>query len=217
MQGDKVIGLFGGSFDPIHWGHINLALQIKELGKLDHVLLCPAATSPFKVDQPPKASGSDRLEMCRLVLEDVPGLEVTDMELQRGGVSYAIDTVRELGNVRLILAEDAWPRLHQWKEAEKLIQLAKPLTGSRHGNHPFDEPHLSLDSMKILKSGRHSTAVMEISSTEIRRRLYEGGHYLGHWVPGKVIDYIKHNKLYSETNHEETTSRPSKHCRSGHL
>lgn len=200
MQGKETIGLFGGSFDPIHWGHINLALQIKELGKLNRVLFCPAATSPFKVDQPPKAHGAHRLEMCHLALKDVPGLEVTDVEVQRGGVSYSIDTVRELGNVRLILAEDAWPRLHRWKEAEELIRVGKPLTGSRYGHHLFDETHLSPDSIKILRSGRLSTSIMEISSTEIRKRLYDGSHYLGHWVPGKVIDYIKHNKLYSGTS-----------------
>ncbi|MCP5510068.1 MAG: nicotinate (nicotinamide) nucleotide adenylyltransferase [Chlamydiales bacterium] len=205
MTGNRRIGLFGGTFDPIHFGHLNIALQLKDLAQLDKVLFCPTAISPFKMEQSPIASDIHRLKMCELALEGIEGCSVLDLEIKRQGVSYTIDTVKELGSgVYLMLAEDALPRLHLWKDAEALLRLAPPIIGSRHPNTQGYNPKLfSPDIQQLIENGRYQTRVMEISSTAIRQQLLAGGYYLGHMVPRKVLDYIHKHRLYSKEQYEE--------------
>ena len=219
MIKNQKIGLFGGSFDPIHFGHLNLALQIKRLAHLDKVLFCPAAVSPFKADNPPKVTATQRLRMCELALEDVPGCEVLDLEVKRGGVSYMIDTVNALSfPVHLILAADSLPTLHLWKDADKLIKLAPPLIGSRHSiSGSYDGDHFDVEGRQLIEKGRFKTQVMEISSTDIREMLGEGGHFLGHLMPRKVIDYIQKHQLYSRSKHEKRSTRAVESGLANHL
>ncbi len=212
------IGLFGGSFDPVHFGHLNIALQLKELAHLDEVLFCPAFVSPFKVEEAPLATGDQRLEMCKLALEGLEGCSVCDIEVRRGGTSYAIETVKALGRgVHLMLSEDALLRLHLWKDAEDLLKLAPPVIGLRHpvlgGYNPQG---FSADVQKLIENGRYKTRIMEISSTDIRRRLARGDYCLGHIMPRKVIDYIHKHRLYWES-HEKRSNRDIKSSCSNHL
>jgi nicotinate-nucleotide adenylyltransferase len=165
----KSVGFFGGTFDPIHFGHITLAVQLMEAHKLDEILFCPAFCSPFKTASPPIATAEHRSAMLKLAL-DLPQFKMTTIELDQGGCSYTIDTIRALHiqGIRLILSEEAALHLGKWKESEELIRLAPPLIGPRE---------------------------IHISSTEIRARLKKR-LYCGHLVPAKVLDYIHKHHLY---------------------
>ena len=166
-----MIGFFGGSFDPIHFGHIALAIDLLEAHKLKKVLFCPAFCSPFKAGRPPIASPEHRLAMLKLAL-DHPQFEITTLELDRRGPSYTIDTIHalQLKGLRLLLSEEAAAHLDKWKEAQELVRLAPPLIGPRQ---------------------------IPISSTQIRDRLKKR-LYCGHLVPAQVLKYIEIHGLYKE-------------------
>lgn len=187
----KTIGFFGGSFDPVHFGHLNLAVQLFEQFHLNEVLFCPAFCSPFKMDAPPIASPHHRLAMLRLCLEDFPQFKETSIEIERKGPSYTIDTIRALNEkdqrIHLLLSEDAAAGLDSWKEAKELLRIAPPLIGIR-----------SSDSSLKGKFKRHTAPmrIMEISSTEIRDRLKKN-LCCAHLVPLKALDYIRTHNLYS--------------------
>lgn len=166
----KIVGFFGGTFDPIHFGHLTLAIQLFEKHKLDEILFCPAFCSPHKTATPPETSGEHRLAMLRLALEAFPSqFHITTLELEREKLSYTVDTLRTLKTasqrLRLLLsdAED----LDTWKDPQELRRLAPPLMGPR----------------------------CPISSTDIRERLKKK-LCCAHLVPAKTLDYIQKNSLY---------------------
>lgn len=124
------IGIFGGSFNPIHLGHVRVAENaIKEL-ELDKLLVIPAAVSPFKTESK-AAEFYDRLEMAKAIFASLEKAEVDDRELKRGGVSYTIDTVKEIAvenpgaELYLIVGEDSVEGLPRWKNYEELMTLVK--------------------------------------------------------------------------------------------
>jgi len=180
----KKIGIFGGSFDPIHFGHLNLAIQMLEKAELDEILFCPALYSPFKEHHRPVASPEHRLAMLKLIL--TPFFRVTSIELDRPGPSFTIDTLRALasekGQYRLLLSEESAASFQKWKDATEIIQLAPPLVGSRSGRGQSLFPALQ-------------TPLFDISSTEVRRRLQKK-LYCKHLVPSIVLDYIMEFGLY---------------------
>lgn len=191
-------GFFGGSFDPIHLGHLNLALRIMEKKRLDQVIFCLSHVSPTKQQTPPVASAHHRLKMLQLALEDVHGCVLCDWEINRPPPSYTIDTVRSLkGDFHLLVAEDTAYRFGEWKEIEELLTIAPPFIGVRHG---FDHQKFNSlpDKIKLkVKEGMCQIPAMDISSTEIRERLKKK-LYCGHLVQGKVLDYIRQNTIYSQ-------------------
>ena len=194
----KTIGFFGGTFDPIHFGHINLAIQLFELHKLDQILFCPAYCSPFKEASPPSATPQQRLEMVRLAIEEIPHFRLSAYEIDRGDLSYTIDTLQHLqgesrGSVkfRLLLSEEEITHLDRWKDVQRLIKLAPPLIGCRSSS-AFEGP-----LAQSLRTAFTQTHMMEISSTEIRARLRKG-LYCGHLVPRKTLDYIRENEIYPD-------------------
>ena len=135
----KRIGIFGGSFDPIHYGHLHLAEEARCRAKLDQVLFIPAWVSPFKQDTQP-ADGSQRLEMVRMAIASNPGFSVSDMELKRREVSYTADTLRRCkamagGESRLyfITGTDAFLTIEQWYKSEELLRNYSFLIGTRPG------------------------------------------------------------------------------------
>lgn len=168
----KKIGFFGGSFDPVHFGHLALAIYVLEMHHLDQILFCPAACSPFKEATPPRASGEQRLQMLELALHGIHEFQAIDNEVKRGGISYTIDTLRELKRsdiqLRLILSEDTAKTLDKWKNAKDIVQIAPPLIGPN---------------------------TFPISSTEIRNRIKKN-LYCGHLVPQRTLEYIKDSSLY---------------------
>ncbi len=188
----KTIGFFGGTFDPIHVGHLFLALQLAEYHKLDQVLICPAFCSPFKKNHSPTASAKHRLEMVRLAVQEISCIQVLANEVEQEKISYTIDTIRSLPFARyyLLLSEESAASFMDWKDADELARLAPPLIGCRKGAGALP-PQLD-----YLKRGLTPTKSMEISSTEIRERL-KNRLYCGHLVPAKALDYIERYQLYS--------------------
>ncbi|MEM8727787.1 MAG: nicotinate-nicotinamide nucleotide adenylyltransferase [Chlamydiota bacterium] len=193
----KKIGFFGGSFDPVHLGHINLAVRILEKELVDKILFCPVHVSPTKRETPPIATPEQRLNILQLALEDVPGCDPYDGEISRPPLSYTIDTIRGLsGQVRLIVAEDTACGFNRWKEIDRLLETAPPIIGVRYG---FDRKKLNRLPEKIklqIKAGLIRIPALDISSTEIRDRLKKR-LYCGHLLQGKVLDYIHRNTIYS--------------------
>jgi len=201
----KKVGYFGGTFDPIHYGHLHLAIQFMERYHLDTVLFCPTSISPFKTDAVPTASARVRLEMLQLALSPIEKFRAIDLEVQKNEPAYTIDTMRQLvaqakqehvaREFYLLLAEDHLPLLHKWKEIDELIALAQPLVASRSGGTFALSPEASRELSHAVQKGRVEMPLLDISSSEIRRRL-SADLYCGHLVPEDVLDYIRVNRLY---------------------
>ena len=173
----KKKALFGGSFDPPHFGHLNLAIEMLERYQFEKVFWIPAARSPFKEEV---SDPGHRLEMVKLATKDIAQFEVLDLEIKRKPPSYTIDTLEELNcdpdHFSLLLADDIYHSFSQWKEAKKIEQKVEILVVSR-GNEGISIPK------------------MEISASRIRERLKKG-LYCGHLLPANVLDYIYENQLY---------------------
>lgn len=199
----KTIGIFGGTFDPIHFGHLNLAIEVLEKKPLDEVWFCPAHISPFKQGEK-SVEPSHRLNMINLALTTFKQFRSIDIELKREGPSYTIDTLRYLidqeklnlspKNFVFIMGDDATRDFLKWHLAEEIVRLVPLAIGCRQqhlqcpltGNQNVD---------KALKQGCIPTRVMDISATEIRDRLKKGLN-CRHLVPKEVLDYIKEFHLY---------------------
>ena len=196
------VGFFGGTFDPIHFGHLNLMIELKERCHLDHILLCPAYISPTREHVPPIASPADRLKMLFLAIEGMKDVSITELELMRPPPSYTIETLellkkKDRGSKQfyLLLAEDSASQMNQWKEGEKLLELASPLVGTRYSYKKDLFSHLS-DNMRFhIEKGCISIPILEISSTRVRKRL-KNNLCCVHLIPAKVLDYIYENRLY---------------------
>ncbi len=123
------IGIFGGSFDPVHNGHIGIAKNAIDELSLDALFVIPAAVSPFKVSNYPTFSDEARLELLRIAFEDINKVIIDSRELTKGGISYAIDTVREIiaeypgSELFFIIGEDSLSGLPRWKEYDELKKL----------------------------------------------------------------------------------------------
>lgn len=193
----KRIGFYGGSFDPIHFGHINLCLEISENHNLDKVLVCPANISPNKKRDYPPVSAIHRLNMCKLAIEDIKNFELIDNEIKRDGNSYTVDTLNELKMIYpddeffLILGLDMYKEFSTWKNPDEILKLAKPLVGARDVDH-LDQ---NLKYFHDFEKGMTKTRLLDISSTQIRKRIQQK-NYIRHLLPAKVVDYIYDNRLY---------------------
>lgn len=199
MEKLKRIGLFGGTFDPIHFGHLNLAVEILEAHHLDEVWFCPAKENPHKMGRatiPVKA----RLEMTALGIEGFSHFKVIDVEASRSSPSYTIDTLELLVSQHkecefgLILGEDCvkdFPRWHRYKD---ILTIASLYIGSRKTGL-FEINGLDPILIEKIRKGITPTKNIEISATDIRKRLSEG-LTCRHLVPAKVVDYILAHQLY---------------------
>jgi nicotinate-nucleotide adenylyltransferase len=192
------VGVFGGSFDPFHLGHLNLSIEMLEKRGLDEVWFCPARLNPFK-QEGATAAAVHRLEMVRLGTSKFPFFRLLDLELTREGPSYTYDTIVTLmqthkAQFSLILGNDALAGLSRWHRIEELITLVPLLIGSRKGN--LDSITGSPSLLEAIQRGLTPTREMEISATEVRQRLREG-LICDHLLPKEVLDYIKRHQLYS--------------------
>ena len=203
------IGIFGGSFDPIHFGHLILADTCREHLQLDRVLLIPAATSPLK-PRGPVASNEDRLEMCRLAVGGTPGLEVDPIELERGGVSFTLDTVMmikqrepEGTKVVLLVGSDSLLDFHRWKEPARLLQEVQLGVVHRAGYGPPDfSPLRNLLNLRDQQQFNPQLVPMpnvQISSTELRQRV-SSGNSIRFRLPRAIEAYIASHKLYADVS-----------------
>lgn len=193
MATAKRVGIFGGSFDPVHLGHLLVARAAREEMKLDRLIFVPANRSPFKQESPP-APDALRLRMLRLALAGVEWSCVSDVELKRGGVSYSVDTVRTLSDqfpgaqLFLLIGEDNVNSLSAWREAGTLLNLVEFLVIPRPGVAPARE--LPGGILHRLKGWP-----IRLSSSQIRERVRDGLP-VEHLLPPGVADVIRHNRLY---------------------
>ena len=200
----KKIGLFGGTFDPIHVGHLNLAFELMEKKELDQVWFIPAQVNPFKTEAPPQAMGH-RLEMVQLAIQGIPEFHLKDLEKERPPPSYTIDTLKAFiaeeaykptpHQFYLLLGEDAIPSFHSWHLSEEIVKLVPLLIGSRSLMGGYDLNPFPFLIRKAIEDGLIETRLMDISGTDIRKRLAQN-LYCGHLVPFTVLDYVKKYQLY---------------------
>jgi len=191
------IGLYGGSFDPVHFGHLIVAQESYERFGLDRVIFIPAAQSPLKPGAV-SASAADRLAMVRAAIEDDPRFAVSDIELRRGGMSYTLDTVKELKSrypgdtFYWIIGADQAARLPEWHAIEQLAEVLEFIAVDRPGSPP-----LAPASVPGLRVHRLESRLIDISSTELRERARRGLP-LQHFIPHKALVYLKAHCLYRE-------------------
>lgn len=189
------IGLMGGSFDPVHFGHLVAAQDAMEQHGLNHVVLIPAAQAPLK-DYVVSASGPERVAMVQAAIDWDDRFEVSDVEVARGGVSYTIDTVRHFRarypDARLfwIIGGDQVPKLGQWRDIELLAQLIEFIFLERPGHPAKAGP--AVPGLRLHRCDGH---LIEISSTELRERMHRGLS-LDYFMPHKTIEFIRENRLY---------------------
>ena len=208
----KKIGIFGGTFDPIHIGHLRMALELKEQLDLDEMRLLPCHQPPHR--DVPQVSSAQRAEMLRIALQDCPELQLDERELQRDKPSYTYDTLLELraelgSDVSLVLCmgEDAFAGLPNWYCWQELIRLAHIVVIARPGwNIPasgdardlLDEYQGEPKCLTEAAAGSivlQSPRLLPISATEIRQQI-QAGTSAQFLVPDAVWNYIKAKQLY---------------------
>jgi nicotinate-nucleotide adenylyltransferase len=191
--------VYGGSFNPIHHGHLICARALAESAGFDRVVLIPSALPPHKPATADLAGAEDRLAMCRLAAATQPQLfEVDDLELSRPGHSYTIDTVRLLKQrgwpvVHWLLGADMLRQLPTWHQPEALLREVDFLVIARPG-WSFDWSSLP-PAYRGLEKNVHGAPAIDISATDIRRRI-AAGLSVDFLTPAPVIDYIKTHCLY---------------------
>ncbi len=192
---------FGGSFDPIHIGHLITARDIAEELRLEKVVFIPAYQAPLK--EAHRASPKDRLAMLNIAIRGELIFEVSKMEIERGGVSYTVDTARELLKLfgrkpAFLVGADSMLTLHMWKEPHELVNMATFVIADREGKAEKVKRYIR-EIFPHLKPGKDfiilRTRNVDVSSTEIRKRLKEG-RSIKWLVPEKVEEYILEQKLY---------------------
>ena len=187
------LGLFGGSFDPVHLAHLLVAQAAREELELTRLFFIPAAQSPFKPEQQP-AAADQRLRLLRLALAGHFWCEIDDQEIRRGGVSYTIDTVRDyacrFGGAQLLylIGTDHIAQLPKWREAEALAGLAEfvAIVRPNQAEPVFPPPFRG----RVLKG-----FPLDVSSSQIRARIKQGLP-IDHLVPPAVAEAIGNNRLY---------------------
>lgn len=188
------IAIYGGTFDPIHHGHLLLARDALEVLKVDRVLFIPAGHSPHKLATTPTAPHLRRA-MVAAAIEGEPGFELDDSELSRPGPSYAIDTVERLralhpdGEFIYLIGADNVPELHTWRRIEELRKLTEFVVFGRGRSE-----NAELSGLRVLPRR------VDISATEIRGRVALG-HSIRYLVPEAVLSLIANHQLYQDLSH----------------
>ena len=204
-----MIGIFGGTFDPIHYGHLRPAQEAMQQLALAELRFIPAAIPPHR--PPPQASAAQRLAMVELAIRDLPGLRVDGRELQRGGLSYTVLTLEslraELGSTSLCLligadqfrSFETWHRWQEIPDLAHLVVLNRP--GATTGALPAwarGRASSDLQALRAAPAGRLvflSVSPQDISASRIRAALVRGGSVQG-LLPEVVLDYIRVNQVY---------------------
>jgi nicotinate-nucleotide adenylyltransferase len=218
------IGLFGGTFNPIHRGHLWAASEVIKQFSLDQIFLIPAALPPHKTSGP-VANADDRLEMINLAIADLSGLTVSDVELNRPGLSYTIDTIRHFkdtlakdATIYLIMGLDSFLEIHTWKSYQDLLKETAFIVIARPDDNYADAQQgwrilesylkstLSSDSQFDVESGCYTLAgkqsvyicdiqAMGVSSTKVREMIKKKVS-IENFLPPEVAAYIRLKGLY---------------------
>ena len=207
MQTESGILLFGGTFDPIHHGHLIIGRSVAEQLGVERIILIPAALPPHKQKKFFSAPG-DRLEMARRAVAGEPRFEVSDCELARTGPSYTLDTIRHYRQaygpalpLYWLIGSDSLRELHTWHEAGQLVEECNIVTAARRGFDTVDlaglAGKLTPGQVENLKKYLLPTPIIEISATEIRQRVARGLP-ISYLVPPAVAEYINRQQLYRQ-------------------
>lgn len=209
----RTVAVYGGTFDPPTRAHVELPLAVVGAIEADHLLVIPAAASPFKPDGP-IASDDQRLQMLRFAFAGMPAVTITSMEIERGGASYTVDTLRELKQrhpaitFRLIIGADQAASFHRWREAGAIIEAAEPAVMLRGNEESAEDllqrmaPHWSDDDMKRWESRIVSVPATDASSTEARALLSAStpeSARLSELLDPAVLGYIREVGLYGSS------------------
>lgn len=210
---EKGCAIFGGTFDPIHFGHLRSAVEVREALGVDRIRLIPAYRPPHRDN--PGTSPSDRLEMLGLATRDMDTIEVDDREIKREGKSYTIDTLQsirdELGpgvSLSLVMGSDAWAILDSWRDWQKLTELAHIVVLQRgEGEPPVPEAVRQWSRCRLVddpaelrkhpygKICRIGLTRLDISATRIRE-IFCSDLSPDYLMPREVIEYIREKGLY---------------------
>lgn len=200
------VGVYGGSFDPVHNGHLAVAGTVRDRVPLDRVLLVPAAAPPHKEGRA-LAPAAHRLSMVALAVEGRPGLEACDLEIRRGGRSYTVDTLAEVralfpgAEVFLVIGSDTLPDLPQWKDVHAILARTRVLTVLRrgHGRSALEGLRSSFSPTEVesLAAGFLEIEPVDASATDIRDRLRRRLP-VADLVPHRVAEYIERHGLYRD-------------------
>ncbi|MDD2914153.1 MAG: nicotinate-nucleotide adenylyltransferase [Gallionella sp.] len=216
------IGIFGGTFDPVHYGHLRLAEEMLELAHLRQIRFIPTGTPPHRAA--PQVSAQHRSAMVQLAITDQPAFMLDDREVNRITPCYTVDTLRELradlGEAQplcLLMGGDAFLQLHTWYEWEQLFELAHIVVGYRPGFTLDESIHTATAELQRHYQLRRCTAddlsgqsaggiaelaipKLEISATDIRRRVAEN-RTIRYLLPNAVANYIHQHHLYKHANY----------------
>ena len=200
------LGIFGGSFDPVHYGHLLLAESCREQCRLDQVWFIPAAVPPHK-QHAAMSSPAHRVEMLRLATGGNEAFVVNTMELDRGGVSYTADTLAEIhaqqpaAELFFLLGGDSLAELPTWREPERICELAVPVVVRRPGaaevdfTLPLATLLVSAERLELIHRQHVEMPAMGLSASEIRQHI-AGGQSIRYRTPRAVERYIETHGLY---------------------
>ncbi len=198
------VGIYGGSFDPIHFGHLLIAELVRERLNLDEIRFVPAAVSPLKLNQQP-TDAKHRVDMIRLAIGGNVHFKLDERELQRGGPSFTVDTLAEIkaespsSDLFFLMGADSLADFHAWREPQRICELAFVAIVARGGHATPDlakiQTYLPKDQAKQAAEHLVQVPQFEISSTEIRERVRHAMS-IRYQVPAAVEVYIESAKLY---------------------
>jgi len=202
------LGIFGGSFDPPHQGHVRLAQEARRRLGLDRVLFVPTANPPHKVDpkHAPVAPAPCRFAMVEMALLGEEGLYASPFELRLDRVTYTVETLEHFraeepeAALHLLVGSDSLAELDTWKRWRDLPKLARLVVLGRPGSEPATiRRELPEELRELLDRGEMdllTDVMIDVSSTEIRRRLERGEPVDGEWLPPLVLDYVTKYSFY---------------------
>ena len=191
------IGILGGSFDPIHNGHLALARESQRQFDLQKILFVPTLIPPHKVKDSALSPAPVRARIVELAIQGQKDWELCDIELKRQGISYTVDTLRELhkeypqGKFFFIAGADSFHDLKQWKEPDQIMKLSEWIVAPR--------PSYGLPAQMPPGFHKLQIAPMSISATELRQKI-EQGREVSEWIPEKVLEYLKRMNIYQRVN-----------------
>lgn len=196
------VGIYGGTFSPVHNGHVAAAKAFMEQMWLDILYVIPTGVTPHKTMKG-NATAKDRLEMCRLAFAGMEGVIVSDLEMKRNGKSYTVDTLRELydpaGRLFFLMGTDMLLTLDQWREPEEIFRLCYPVYIRREADAALDDRIVEKITTYHQRFGKMVPRIVapaiELSSSMVRDALADGRAIDG-MVPPAVARYIEENYLY---------------------
>lgn len=198
------IGIFGGSFDPIHQGHVILAENCRDQAKLDQVLFIPCATNPLKTEGP-TSTDRQRCEMVELAIAGHESFRLSKIEIERKGVSFTADTLESLAESHpndelfLLMGDDSLESFDRWQSPERICEIATPLVANRPGSGAVDlsvlEKYCSAERYQQACEAAVESPMIEISSSGIRDRI-KSKNSIRYLLPRGVQRYIESQSVY---------------------